>query len=238
MHRTIVFFAVLALTLTVLASPASADKPDSSLVLRGWEPPVDPPPPTLQRSKNTRGLPIQPTSHDPFKVNGAVSGATITQGPHGNSLSLDYKNTSGADTLVWSNNKGLTGTAAQLGGTYSLYTTSDAGCPNSTTNFAQFSHNEYAVRITVSFTDGVGNLWTITNDYWHMGSISTGTKTSGSSFGTQATHPIGGCKYYYAPGQGYHGQLASTGAHIHHTGWNANTYESSPIKFAWTGPSH
>lgn len=236
MHRAIASFPVLALTLALLANPATADQSDP-LEVYGWEPPIAPAPPTLvQLGKGNSNL--QPMTHDPFKVDGAVSGASITQGPHGDSLSLDYAYSSGADTLVWSNNRALTGSASQLGGTFSMYTTSDAGCPSSTTNFAQFSHYEYAVRITVSFTDDVGNLWTVTNDYWHMGSISTGSKTSGSSFGTQAAHPISGCKYYYAPGTNYHGRLGSTGAHIHHTGWNANTYESSPIKFVWTGPSH
>jgi hypothetical protein len=234
MHRIVVLVGVLALTLVTLATPASAEPGNPQT--RGWEPITPPQPARSAKDAKAMKGPI-PYSHDPFTVAAATSGAGLTRGPHENWLSLDYAATSGADTLVWSNNKGVSGNAVFLG-TYPVWTVTN-GCPDYSTSFSQFSHNEYAIRITATWTDGVGNLWTFQNENWHMGSYSTGTKASGASFGTQATHPIGGCKYYYAPGQSYHGVLATTGPHIHHYAWpNTTTYQTGPIKMIWTMLSH
>lgn len=239
MHRSAALLAILALTLTVSTTPASADPPEPQVPM-GSEPQVERPPNVGGRIDRSRRPPRDITieTHDQFKVDAATSGAVRKSIEHGDWLSLDYAASTGADTLYWSNNKALTGTAAQLAGPLPLYTVTDAGCPERSTNFAQFSHNEYAVRITVTHTDGVGNVWTFTNDYWHMGTISTGTKVNGASFGTQATHPISGCKYYYLPGTADHGKLASTAPHIHHTAWQATTYQEPPLRFVWTMLSH
>ncbi len=251
MRRSIVVLATLALALNALATPASAD-------------PVAPPleDPTIDHtrvpaqtstsggpSKTRAKPPLEPKTHDQFKVDGAISGASIQgDGPHGDWLSLDYKTSNSADTLYWSNNKALSGSAASLG-TYDLRTAKDPNtgqvyypnptCPVNSTNFDQFSHYEQAVGVTANYTDGLGTPWTFVNQYWHMQTISTGTKANGASIGTQyPTHPIGGCKFYYAPGTGWHGNLASTGPHIHHYAQNASTYESSPIKLVWNMLSH
>lgn len=249
-RRTIALLAGVALMLNALAVPASADpppeRPSSSARPRPIVPVVLPPGARVPRGPLADGPSIQ--THDPFKVDAAFSGSvTLSQGPyyddgsvHEPWLSLDYYKSTSADTLYWSNNKTLSATVG-LGDnvTYALYTSHD-GCPNSSTNFNQFSHNEKTAYVTVSWTDNLGSPWTVYNQYWHMtpSSISTGTKANGESFGTQATHPIGGCKYYNAPDTTYHGKLAATGPHIHHSGISANTYESSPIKIVWTMPSH
>lgn len=240
MHRILVVIGMLALTLNMLATPASADpvKPPY-----GWEP-IPPPLAVLERSaggpratKAMKGPPMTPMSHDALKVDAAVPGASVTTGPHENWLSIDYAASTGADTLYWSNNKGASGTATSLG-SYPLYTVTN-GCPGFSTSFASYSHTEYAVKILATVYDGLGSPWTIENQYWHLGSYSTGTKANGASFGTQATHPIGGCKYYYAPGTGYHGNLASTGPHIHHYAVSTATgYETSPVRLVWLMFSH
>jgi hypothetical protein len=182
-------------------------------------------------------------THDQFTTWGAISGATLTSGPHCPGtrwLCIDYAKSQSADTLFWSNNKGLSGTVTQLG-PYPLSQGRDSSgnvlfppCPNNIPpggSLGNFSHNEVAAHVESTYTDGLGQVWTFINEYWHMGSVSTGSKANGASIGAQATHPIGGCKFYSW------GELASTGPHIHHQGWDATTYSDSPA-IIWSWPGH
>lgn len=245
MRRLIPIIAALLLTVAGPIAPANAKDGPTRGTPPIEDPNIDYSQPISKLAVKSSGPQREPKTHDQFKVWGAISDATLTSGPHcpgTNWLCLDYAKSQNADTLVWSNNKGLSGSVTQLG-PYALYQGKDASgnvlyppsCPDPIPtggSLGSFSHNEVAARVVATYTDGVGNPWTFKNEYWHMGSVSTGTKASGDSIGTQATHPIGGCKYYEWK------QLASTGPHIHHQGEYANTYTSSPIAIIWTMLSH
>lgn len=248
MRRFVVIVTALLLTLAGPTATAKADEGRTSRQPPKENPSIDYSQPISKLAIKSSGPPLQPMTHDQFKTWGAISGASLTSGPHCPGtvwLCLDYAKSQSADTLYWSNNKALSGTVTSLG-PYALYQGKDAGgnviypdsqgrCPDPIPtggSLGTFSHNEVAAHVESTYTDLIGSQWTFVNEYWHMGSVSTGTKANGDSIGAQATHPIGGCKYYSW------GQLASTGPHIHHQGQYANTYTDVPIAIIWQWPSH
>lgn len=186
--------------------------------------------------------PITPLTHQtPLLVYSAFNSPTLTQGPHGSYESLDYRISSGADTLYWDNNLSLSGSLTQPSGPYQLWhsnagpngngTDSQGKCLNSvlTDSLYATAHVERVARIVTTYEQQ-----NFTVEYWHMGTVSSnGSYADGASFGTQASF-ASSCRFYSW------GQLATTGPHIHHYWANPTTCHypsvgnSGQIYCSWT----